>query len=55
MHALTSETNINDADGVGVDIVMPEFNMIQELNDYMTEEEVEENIGRQCPLHVDDW
>ena len=60
VHDLTDETNINVADGVGVDaaaqdIVVPEFNMSQELNDYMMEEEVEENIGQQCPQHVDDW
>ena len=37
VHALTDETNINDAGGVGIDaaaqdIVVPEFNMSQELN-----------------------
>jgi len=51
VHALTGETNINDDDGVGVDaaaqdIVVPEFDMSQELKDYMMEEEVEENIGK---------
>ena len=59
-HALIDETKINDADGVGVDavaqdIVVPEFNMSQELNDYMMEEEVEESIGQQCPQPLDDW
>ena len=29
--------------------------MTQELNDYTMEEEVEENIGQQCPHLVNDW
>ncbi len=50
VHALIYDTNINDVARVGVDaaaqdIVVPEFNMSQELNDYMMEEELEDNIG----------